>query len=49
MSSLEHPEDIEKDPMCPECQKHRKHVKLVEDDGKILKCPACHYSQFVKR
>ena len=49
VSGLEHLENIEKDKMCPECEKHRKHVKLVEADGKILKCPACNYSHLVRR
>jgi len=49
MSGLEHMDNIEKDKMCPECEKHRKHVKLVEVDGKGLECPVCHYSRFIKR
>lgn len=49
VSGLEHLENIEKDKMCPECEKHRKHVKLVEVDGKILKCPACNYLHLVRR
>lgn len=31
------------DKECPECAKHRRHVKLVESDGKVLECPECHY------
>lgn len=31
------------DKECPECAKHRKHVKLVETDGKVLECPECHF------
>ena len=46
---LEHMDNIEKDKMCPECEKHRKHVKLVEVDGKVFKCPACNYSHLTKR
>ena len=32
-----------KDKECPECAKHRRHVKLVESDGKVYECPECHY------
>jgi uncharacterized Zn finger protein len=31
------------DKECPECAKHRKHVRLVETNGKVLECPECHY------
>ncbi len=31
------------DKECPECARHRRHVKLVETDGKVLECPECHY------
>jgi Zn ribbon nucleic-acid-binding protein len=39
----------EKDVMCPECEKHRKHVKLVEANGKVLECPECHYQHIMHR
>lgn len=39
----------EKDVMCPECEKHQKHVKLVKADGKMLECPECHYSHLARR
>jgi len=38
-----------KDVMCPECEKHQKHVKLVETQGKDMECPECHYLHAVKR
>jgi len=38
-----------KDIMCPECEKHKKHVKLVEVEGKTLECPECHYMHMVRR
>lgn len=31
------------DKECPECAKHRKHVKLVETEGQVYECPECHY------
>lgn len=49
VSELERVDNVGKDKMCPECAKHRKHVKLVEADGKVLKCPICHYSHLVRR
>jgi hypothetical protein len=38
-----------KDVNCPECEKHQKHVHLVEVDGKTMECPECHYVHMVKR
>lgn len=38
-----------KDIMCPECEKHQKHVKLVEVDGKTMECPECHYIRLARR
>lgn len=38
-----------KDIMCPECEKHRKHVKLVERKGKVYECPECHYTHLARR
>jgi len=42
-------DNVEKDKMCPECEKHRKHVKLVEADGGVLKGPVCRYSHIIRR
>jgi len=39
----------EKDLMCPECEKHKKHVKLVESEGKGYECPECHYAHIARR
>ncbi len=39
-------EDLRKgkiDKECPECAKHRKHVKLVQSNGDVEECPECHY------
>lgn len=33
----------ETDIACPECEKARKHVHLVETEGKMPECPECHY------
>jgi len=30
------------DKECPECAKHRKHVRLVRT-GEVVECPECHY------
>lgn len=49
MSSLDYFEKAEKDVICPECAKHKKHVKLVETEGKVLECPACHYTHMARR
>ena len=49
MSSYDHYEEAEKDLMCPECAKHKKHVKLVETEGKVFECPICHYSHLQRR
>lgn len=38
-----------KDVNCPECEKHQKHVHLVEVDGKTMECPECHYIHLIKR
>lgn len=37
------------DVMCPECEKHKKHVKLVESEGKTMECPECHYLHGLKK
>lgn len=39
----------DKDVMCPECEKHKRHVKLVETDGKAMECPECHYAHLARR
>ncbi len=49
MSSLDYFEKVQEDKMCPECEKHKKHVKLVEVDGKVVECPVCHYSHALRR
>jgi len=49
LSSLDSMTRKEKDVMCPECEKHRKHVKLVETEGKHLECPECHYLHLIRR
>ena len=49
MGTLDHREHVEKDVNCPECEKHRKHVKLVETQGKVLECPECHYIHLARR
>jgi len=41
VSRLEHLEKVEKDKRCPERERHRKHVRLVEVEGRVLKCPVC--------
>lgn len=38
-----------KDVMCPECEAHRKHIKMKEVDGKTMECPECHYLHLVRR
>jgi uncharacterized protein (UPF0212 family) len=49
MSSLDYLEKAEEDKMCPECAKHKKHVKLVESEGKVVECPVCHYTHMLRR
>ncbi len=49
MGILDYFKKKEKDVMCPECAKQQKHVKLVENEGKELECPECHYLHVVKR
>ncbi len=49
MGVLDYFRKKEKDVMCPECQKHQKHVKLVETDGKTIECPECHYVHLARR
>ena len=49
LGTLDHSEKVGKDKMCPECEKHRKHVKLVETDGKTYECPECHYIHLARR
>lgn len=39
----------ETDKMCPECEKHQKHVKMVETEGKQMECPECHYLHVARR
>jgi len=39
----------QKDIVCPECEKHQKHVKLVETEGKQMECPECHYLHVARR
>ncbi len=34
---------------CPECEKQRKHVRLVETEGETLECPECHYIHEIRR
>ena len=49
MATLDYLDKREKDVNCPECEKHKKHVKLVEGEGKVLECPSCHYTHLAKR
>jgi ssDNA-binding Zn-finger/Zn-ribbon topoisomerase 1 len=49
MATLDYLDKREKDVNCPECEKHKKHVKLVEVEGRVLECPSCHYTHLVKR
>lgn len=49
MGILDYFRKRETDLMCPECEKHKKHVKLVETEGKQMECPECHYLHVVKR
>lgn len=49
MGTMDYSEKVGKDKMCPECEKHRKHVKLVETDGKTYECPECHYIHLARR
>lgn len=48
-SSLDYMSARDKDVNCPECEKARKHVKLVENEGKVLECPECHYVHLTRR
>ena len=34
---------------CPECAKAQRHQHLVENEGKVLECPECHYLHLVRR
>jgi rubredoxin len=49
MSASDYFEKIEKDKACPECEKHKRHVKLVEAEGKVMECPVCHYTHLARR
>lgn len=49
MGLLDYFRKREKDVMCPECEKHKRHVKLVESDGKAMECPECHYQHLARR
>ena len=49
MDAVDHSEHVGKDVNCPECEKHRKHVKLVETKGQIYECPECHYIHLARR
>ena len=48
-SALDYYSDKDKDLNCPECAKARKHVKLVENEGKVMECPECHYLHLTHR
>ncbi len=43
MAALDNFRKTKKDINCPECEKQRKHVKMVETEGKGIECPECHY------
>lgn len=49
MGSKEHLNRTGKDVMCPECEKHQRHVKLVQSEGRTLECPECHYIPLSRR
>jgi rubredoxin len=49
LGALDYSEKVGKDLKCPECEKHKKHVKLVETDGKTYECPECHYIHLARR
>jgi rubredoxin len=49
MGILDYLKKREHDVMCPECEKHQKHVKLVEANGKTMECPECHYLHGLKK
>ncbi len=49
MGAIHYSEKVGEDKMCPECEKHKKHVKLVETDGKTYECPECHYIHLARR
>lgn len=49
MGILDHHRHVEKDVNCPECEKHKKHVKLVETKGQDLECPECRYIHITRR
>ena len=49
LGTLDYSDKVDKDLKCPECEKHKKHVKLLETDGKIFECPECHYIHLKRR
>ena len=49
LGTLDYSDKVDKDLKCPECEKHKKHVKLLETDGKIYECPECHYIHLKRR
>jgi len=49
MGIMDYFKKAEKDIMCPECEKHKRHVKLVEGAGKVIECPECHYIHMARR
>jgi len=49
MGILDYFRKREKDVLCPECEKHQKHVRLVETEGKQMECPECHYLHVIHR
>lgn len=49
MGIMDYFRKTQKDVMCPECEKHKRHVKLVESEGKTLECPECHYAHLARR
>jgi len=49
MTALDNFRKSEKDVMCPECEKHKRHVRMVETKGKGLECPECHYLHLTRR
>jgi hypothetical protein len=48
-NALDYYSQKDKDVNCPECAKARRHVKLVENEGKVMECPECHYMHLTHR
>ena len=49
MGILDYFKKRETDIHCPECERLQKHVHLVENEGRQMECPECHYLHLVRR